>query len=156
MKKIIFIILFATISISVIISCNKVGNIPISETPISAKPYRQIDTNGAGKPCGCHACFGICDITISGGPSGMIVYVHSSGTHGRFYILNDLDNFESDFIIDENISVPTGALSGSAFSSVNVLAGEYEFTEYTETVYFGTQSYTSYGYVDVDLDVEVL
>jgi len=128
-------------------------NIPGPIIIIKAKPFRQIARTKRGKYCGCASCFGICDIDLEGGldfADGIIVPDLATNM-ARIYFLDSLANFENEFAIDQNLTVPPAALSGTSINSLNLLIGEYSFQLQTDTLINNSNTYISYGFVDIDI-----
>lgn len=121
---------------------------------ISGKPYRPIPIRPRDNaPCGCELCFGICDVRISFGFSILPVPIEGEAVfaveteNGKAYLtlLTPLEHIESEFGIDEDIDMPfeTGVIT--------LKTGLYTFYPEASTYVINDSTFTSYGFVEVDI-----
>lgn len=109
-----------------------------------------------GKRCGCSACFGMCDFTVSGDVSGSIVNINpnESGIGSTtLYLLEEVDHAESEFGIDDDLIVPGNILNGGPYSSITLKTGEYEFHSVEQLILINGVEIMTYGYVVVESEI---
>lgn len=120
---------------------------------ISGKPHRKTTNRRRdGVNCGCDQCFGLCDVSVGldAGYSFDVV-VPANSTVGTIYFPETIDHAESEFGIDEDLSISGGALQAQGVSSLTFLTGLYEYHSETVTYEFDGESHTSFGYVTVNV-----
>lgn len=132
---------------------------PSVKLKVEGKLKRKIDVRPRdGKVCDCHDCFGICDLKVSveAGYSPIIIAPdYPVSGQATIYFLEIQPGAESEFGIDENLSVPVpvvGSASGTPLSNLSLNAGIYNYDSTQQTILNtdGTPV-TSYGSVVVNI-----
>ncbi len=124
---------------------------------IKGKPYRAIESRPRdGKNCGCKVCFGVCELSmeLDFDFSKMFMVVDPNGNTTRIHILENLENFEPEFGIDDDIFVPSKALNGTGMESLTLLKGIYDFIEMEDKINIDGKEQVTYGYVDVISEIK--
>ena len=120
---------------------------------ITARPYRKTTKRKRdGKNCGCAFCFGVCDFGIGFEIGSANVYVDPIINDGksRIYFAEQLPNFESEFGIDEDLTIPNEAIENTNINSLIIKEGIYEFHEVSGTIIYDDMTVQTYGFVDVN------
>jgi len=123
---------------------------------ITGKPHRATELSGKGVACCCEYCFGVCEVEIDIDLgleikfSALIIEPNETLGKSRVYFLEELEHFESEFSIDEEILIPEEALVNSVYNFLSLLEGNYTFHEEQGEVIFENEPVITYGYVDVN------
>lgn len=122
---------------------------------VKAKLYRKIETRPRdGKTCDCLACFGVCDLSAEveiSLPKIIVEPNYPQNGKATIYFIDLPSAAESEFVIDEDISVPSGVLVGSSFTSLTFKAGAYQYDSTLLSITDNGQNVTSYGSVIIDI-----
>lgn len=147
---------------------SKIGD-PTLNIKIVMKMHRQISIRPRDNvPCGCAACWGLCNGTITGGIGWSLVNtdVNNNGSvagEGFPCILTDTDNgkakiyftapmpawSETDFVIDNSLTFEQTVFPFLPVTSLELLSGTYSSYQKTGTIDSGGTTYNYYGYVVV-------
>lgn len=151
------------------LSCskNEVVTEPVTKTTIKktrqAKPYVKVKgkphrQNGErkehGGPCDCNFCFGLCDVKVEVGWKfkSMAIKPLTDNT-AKLYFLEELDETDEIFYVNNPIQIPDEALDGTGISALEILANEYSYDSTQETIYINDVPYTTYGFVTLNVEI---
>ncbi len=71
----------------------------------------------------------------------------------KLYFLEELDETDEIFYVDNSLQIPDEALDGSGISSLEILADEYTYNNTQETIYINNVPYTTYGSVTLNVEI---
>lgn len=115
------------------------------------------------KVCDCENCFGLCDIqwfpTLQGlfatneHQSPILMKIDVINSCATLYILQEKDYFETEFGVDNSITIPSEALENTNFESITINEGLYEFNPQLEEFEYESNLLNSYGSIIVNIDI---
>ena len=121
---------------------------------VKGKLHRGIENRPRdGKECNCKHCFGVCDLSIEVSYTWDRIIIEPSGGvagQSKIYFLDNPAEAESAFVIDNDLSLPSGALTGTTLASVILKQGEYQYNDTIISINVDGQLVTSYGSVVVN------
>jgi hypothetical protein len=127
---------------------------------IEAKPYRPIKKRPRdGKPCDCKQCFGVCQVKVKvtfdlkAGNFGMILPERGS-SKAKLLFGKKYDHAESEFVLDEDIVLSDDQLRQLDLDKFQINKGIYRFSDKVSRLEYGGKKYTTYGMVEVNIDME--
>lgn len=120
---------------------------------LTGKLYRAIAIRPRdGKPCGCAACFGICNVKWvedSTESYNIDIVFNVAPGKARIYFPIALSNAENEFGIDSDLVLPSSIVPAN-YSNGKLKCGLYSYNFNDVNYTYNGETKISYGYVDVD------
>ena len=130
---------------------------------IKGTPHRGIENRPRdGAKCDCLFCFGICNVSVEFGWKFWKMSSNNFGLQlpsvnavtGKIYFEGEHEHSETEFGIDDDFVITGEAAEQFGINSITIKEGLYEYVDEIVTFIHNGQSYTSYGYVEVNVEVD--